>query len=145
MGSTPAILVPEARPWLRASTDGGHSWGRVVRPNAYKLASVSGNGSVVRRSDGLWLAALSAASHDGWYRRPVMYGSWDGVTWAFLSFITPPVADDEVDAPREGLPRFGAHRYFYPRGIVLPTAASLLGALPARSDQSLLDRDLLER
>jgi len=138
MGASPAVLVPEARPWLRFSTDGGHSWAPLVRPSIYKIASLSGNGSVVRRQDGLWLAALSAASEDGWYRRPVMFGSWDGVNWAFISFITPPVLDNEVDAQRDGLPRFGTHRYMYPRPIQLRDGRILVSVRSQRDPTSVL-------
>jgi hypothetical protein len=133
-----------ARPWLRFSTDGGHSWRPVIRPPMHKLASLSGNGSVTRRSDGLWLAAFSAASQDGWYRRPVLYGSWDGVSWAFLSFITPPVRDDEVDGPREGLPRFGAHRTMYPRAIQLRDGRIIVSVRAQRDPTSVLWTEIYE-
>lgn len=119
MGSSPALLVPEARPWMRISTDGGRSWRRPFKLPMFHLASLSGHGAFARRADGLWLAALTAASRDGWRRRPVLYGSWDGANWTFLSFITPPVWDDEMDAPYAGTQRFWAHRYMYPRPITL--------------------------
>lgn len=119
MGSSPALLVPDAQAWMRISTDGGRSWRRPFKLPMFKLASLSGHGSFARRADGLWLAGLTAASADGWHRRPVLYGSWNAIDWTFLSFITPPVRDDEMDAVRSGTPRFWAHRYMYPRPLVL--------------------------
>lgn len=120
VGATPTLLVRESQPWMRISTDGGHTWRRPFKLPPAKLASVSGHGSFLRRSDGLWMVGLTAASADIWHRRPVLYGSWDGADWQFLSFVTPPTFEDEVDEPREAaIPRFSAHRYMYPRPIQL--------------------------
>src|SRR5690606_14860963 len=66
MGSSPALLVPDAKPWMRISTDGGWTWRRPFKLPMNHFASLSGHGSFVRRQDGMWLAALSAASSDGW-------------------------------------------------------------------------------
>ncbi|MER2535833.1 MAG: sialidase family protein [Rhizobiaceae bacterium] len=119
MGSSPALLIPEATPWMRLSTDGGVNWRRPIRIPTAQFASLSGHGGFARRQDGLWIAGLTAASADGRRRRPVLYGSCDGRDWAFLSFITPAAFDDEVDAPPLVTPRFGAHRYMYPRPLPL--------------------------
>lgn len=120
VGTVPTLLVEGSQPWMRISTDGGLSWRRPFKLPKSQLASLSGHGSFVRRSDGLWLVGLTAASQDIWFRRPVLYGSLDGADWRFLSFITPPVADDEVDESRAGkIPRFSAQRYMYPRLIQL--------------------------
>ena len=143
-GATPALLVPEAQPWMRISTDAGRSWRPAFRLPMFKLASLSGNGSFMRRADGMWLVALTAASQDGWYRRPVLYGSWNGADWTFLSFLTPPIADDEVDAPRSGQPRFGSHRYMYPRPIQLRDGRILLSVRAQRDPTSALWTEVFE-
>lgn len=143
-GATPVLLVPEAQAWLRISTDAGRSWRPAFRLPMFKFASLSGNGSFMRRADGMWLVALTAASQDGWFRRPVLYGSWNGVDWTFLSFITPPVADDEVDAPRSGQPRFGAHRYMYPRPIQLRDGRILMSVRAQRDPTSALWTEMYE-
>jgi hypothetical protein len=144
VGASPALLVPEAQAWLRISPDSGRSWRRAFKLPMYKLASLSGNGSFMRRADGMWLVALTAASHDGWFRRPVLYGSLDGVSWIFLSFITPPVRDDEVDAPLTGNPRFGAHRYMYPRPIQLRDGRILVSVRCQRDPTSVLWTEVYE-
>lgn len=143
-GSSPAILVPDAKTWMRISTDGGRSWRPSTKLPMFKLASLSGHGSVTRRQDGLWLAALTACSQDGWTRRPVFYGSWDGLTWTFLSFITPANQDNEVDAPNVTNPRFGAHRYMYPRPIPLRDGRLLISVRSQRDPTSALWTEIYE-
>jgi hypothetical protein len=110
----------------------------------FKLASLSGHGSFMRRADGMWLVALTAASEDGWFRRPVLYGSLDGVNWTFLSFITPPLRDNEVDEPVSGQPRFGAHRYMYPRPIQLRDGRILVAVRSQRDPTSALWTEVYE-
>ena len=144
MWTTPALLVPEARPWLRISTDGGRSWRRPVKLPMFKLASLSGHGSFTRRQDGLWIAGLTAASQDGWSRRPVLYGSWDGACWTFLSFVTPPPEDSLVEAPRTGTPRFGAHRYMYTRPLSLRDGRILVSVRCQRDPTSAFWTEIFE-
>ena len=143
-GSSPAILVPDAKTWMRISTDGGRTWRPSTKLPMFKLASLSGHGSVTRRQDGLWIAALTACSQDGWTRRPVLYGSWDGLTWTFLSFITPADQDNEVDAPNVTNPRFGAHRYMYPRPIPLKDGRLLISVRSQRDPTSALWTEIYE-
>ena len=119
LGASPTLLVPEATTWVRISTDGGLSWRRPFRLPMSKFASLSGHGSFLRRSDGLWMVGLTATSHDAWIRRPLTYASLDGADWRFLSFVTPSSTDREVDAPPANIPRFSPHRYMYPRLIEL--------------------------
>jgi hypothetical protein len=144
MGSSPALLVPDARAWMRISTDGGRTWRRPFKLPMFKLASLSGHGSFARRADGLWLAGLTAASADAWRRRPVLYGSWNGTDWTFLSFITPPVWDDEMDAVRSGTPRFWAHRYMYPRPLVLRDGRVLVAVRCQRDPMGAFWTELFE-
>ncbi|GGA65718.1 hypothetical protein GCM10011385_19490 [Nitratireductor aestuarii] len=144
MGSSPALLVADAKPWMRISTDGGRSWRRPFKLPMNHFASLSGHGSFVRRQDGMWLAALSAASSDGWRRRALLYGSRDGADWNFLSWITPPVFDDEMDAPHTGTPRFWAHRYFYPRPICLRDGRILVSVRSQRDPTGALWTEIFE-
>ena len=99
------------------------------------------------RPDGISLIFMTAVSQDGWKRRPVVYASVDdGAYWTFMAVMTPNADDGAADSNRDVGLRFGAHRYFYPRGIMLPGRPHhRVGALPARSDQHPLDRDFRER
>lgn len=143
-GAAPALLIADARPWMRISVNGGRSWRKPLRLPMFNLASVSGHGSVARRADGLWLCAMTAASADAWRRRPVLYGSWDGEDWNFLSFITPPQWDDEVDAPVSGTPRFWSHRHMYPRPLVLRDGRILMALRCQRSPTGAFWTELFE-
>lgn len=143
-GASPALLVTDARSWMRISPDGGRSWRRPFKLPMGHFASLSGHGSFVRRPDGMWLVALSAASHDGWRRRGVLYGSWDGADWNFLSFITPAAFDDEMDAPPTGTPRFWAHRYFYPRPLFLKDGRLLVSVRCQRDPKGAFWTEIFE-
>jgi len=143
-GSSPALLVADAKAWMRISTDGGLTWRRAFKLPMSHFASLSGHGSFARRTDGMWLAAFSAASADAWRRRAVLYGSWDGAEWTFLSFITPAAFDDELDAPHSGTPRFWAHRYFYPRPIVLRNGRILVSVRSQRDPKGAFWTEIFE-
>ncbi len=87
----------------------------------------SANSSQMARPDGRSLLFLTMVSKDGWSRRPMVYGSVpDGSGWHFMSFITP--KEDPFGAAEgdwKSTFRFGGHRWFYPRGYLLPSGRIL--------------------
>jgi hypothetical protein len=88
---------------------------------------------------------MTAVSQDGWKRRPVVYGSVDGgAYWTFMAVITPNADDGAADSNRDVGLRFGAHRYFYPRGIMLPDGRILLSVRCQRDPTSLLWTEMFE-
>lgn len=132
-GSTPASFSPTSKPWLRLSSDGGRSWRRPILLPMTGLQSLSGQGSTMVRSDGMSLIALTSATPDGWTRRPLIYASPDGVQWNFLCFMTPIDDDGQAVSEKTGSPRFGAHRYFYPRPLPL-RSGRLIASMRAQRD-----------
>ena len=144
-GAVPAHFVPTARPWISISADGGESWRRPVILPMGGLHSLSGQGSVSARADGLGMIALTSVTPDGWTRRPLVYASADGGgTWSFLSFITPEQDDGSAVSARQGSPRFGAHRYFYPRPLPLRDGRILCSMRSQRDPTSILWTEMFE-
>lgn len=118
-GAVPALLKPESRAWLRASSDGGRTWRRPILLPLGGLGSLTGHGSAMTRSDGVQLLGLSTTTSDGWTHRPLVYASTDGVEWRFLSFITPAIEGGSAISDRSIPSIFGATRHFYTRLIEL--------------------------
>jgi hypothetical protein len=138
-GATPDYFRPHSRAWIRLSVDGGLTWRRPILAPNVGLPSLSGHASALTRPDGINLVFMTAVSQDGWKRRPVVYGSVDdGAYWTFLSVITPNADDGAADSNRDVGLRFGAHRYFYPRGIMLPSGRIILSVRSQRDPTSLL-------
>lgn len=138
-GATPDYFRPESRAWMRVSTDGGDTWRPPILLPQVGLPSLSGHASMVVRADGKSLAFLTAVTDDGWKRRPVVYASVDsGATWTFLSVMTPATDDGAADSDRSKPLRFAAHRYFYPRGLVLPTGRIVASMRCQRDPTSVL-------
>lgn len=138
-GSVPAHFVPDAQAWLALSTDGGHSWRRPILLARGGLPSISGHGSATVRQDGASLIALTMVTPDGWTRRPLVYASVNaGASWHFLSFITPEQDDGSAVSARQGVPRFGAHRYFYPRPLPLRSGRIIASMRSQRDPTSVL-------
>jgi hypothetical protein len=112
---------PESRAFVRVSTDAGHNWTPAAELPLDGLHSLSAINSALVRPDGRCLLFLIQVSEDGWNRRPLVYASTDdGTGFHFLSFITPkhdPFAAAEGDW--KSTYRFGGHRWFYPRGVMV--------------------------
>jgi hypothetical protein len=136
-------MVPDARPWLRISIDGGRHWRRPVLVPMAGMTSLSGQGSAAVRSDGMCLLALTAVLPDGWTRWPLLYASPDGIRWDFLSFITP-VGEWEALQEKNGSPRFGAHRHFYPRPLVLRSGRIVATVRAQRDPTGILWTEMYE-
>jgi hypothetical protein len=144
-GAVPAHFIPTAKPWVSLSGDGGRTWRRPILLPMGGLWSLSGQGSTCVRADGLGLVALTSVTPDGWVRRPLVYGSADGGrSWQFLSFITPEQDDGSAVSERKGSPRFGAHRYFYPRPLLLRDGRILCSMRSQRDPTSILWTEMFE-
>lgn len=119
--STTDFGKPEGRSFVRVSKDAGHSWSPAAELPLDGLDSLLGINSALVRPDGRALLFLTSVSTDGWTRRPLVYGSTDdGTEFHFLSFITP--KEDPfgaADGDWQSTYRFGGHRWFYPRGVLL--------------------------
>jgi len=138
-GSTPDYFRPHSRSWIRVSVDGGRSWRPPILASNVGFPSLSGHASAVVRPDGVSLVFMTVVSADGWKRSPVVYASVDdGAYWTFLSRMTPHVDDGAAESDRSVGLRFGAHRYFYPRGIVLPDGVILASVRCQRDPTSVL-------
>lgn len=138
-GATPDYFRPHSRAWIRVSSDGGRSWRPpILAPNA-GLASLSGHASALTRPDGVNLIFMTSVSADGWKRRPTVYASFDdGAGWTFMSMMMPSEDDGSCEPDRTMPLRFGAHRYFYPRGIWLPEGRIIASVRSQRDPTSLL-------
>ena len=118
---------PESRSFVRVSKDGGHNWTPPAELPLDGLFSLSAINSHMVRPDGRCLLFLTEVSEDGWNRRPLVYGSLDdGTGFRFMSFITPKTDPyGEADGNWNCTYRFGGHRWFYPRGQMLPNGRIL--------------------
>jgi hypothetical protein len=144
-GAVPAHFVPDARSWISLSNDGGHSWRRPILLPTFGLPSVSAHGSANVREDGVSLLAMTMVTPDGWTRRPLVYASNNGgANWSFLSFITPEQDDGAATSAKQGVPRFGAHRYFYPRPIPLKDGRIIASMRSQRDPTSILWTEIFE-
>lgn len=131
--AVPTKFMPQSRPLVRVSTDGGLSWRRPITLPLAGLGSLSGNASVTVRADGMSLIAMTYVTPDAWTRRPVLYGSHDGITWNFICFMTSIQDDGQAVTDRTGQLRFSPHRYFYPRPISL-RSGRLLSSMRCQRD-----------
>lgn len=119
--STTDFGKPEGRSFVRVSRDAGRSWTPAAELPLDGLPSLLGINSTLVRPDGRCLLFLTSVSKDGWTRRPLVYASTDdGTEFHFVSFITP--KEDPfgaADGDWTSTYRFGGHRWFYPRGVLL--------------------------
>jgi hypothetical protein len=118
---------PSSRSFVRISRDAGRTWTAASELPLDGLHSLSAINSALVRPDGRCLLFLTLVSEDGWTRRPLVYASTDdGAEFHFLSFITP-LRDPfgAADGDWKSTYRFGGHRWFYPRGVLLPDGTIL--------------------
>jgi hypothetical protein len=125
--SSTAFGAPASRAVVRMSKDAGRSWSRSFRVPLDGLHSLSAMQSSLVRPDGVCLLFMFEVSEDGWNRHNLVYRSTDDhSSFHFLSFIT--VKDDPFAAGSgdwKGPYAFGGHRWFYPRGYMLPSGRML--------------------
>lgn len=122
-----AFGLPSGRTNVRVSKDRGHSWGPPIAVPLDGLNSLSGMNSVLIRPDGTALIWLMEVDKDGWNRHPCVYALPPrGTDFHFLTFITK--KEDpwgNADGDYTTTFRFGGHRWFYPRGYMLPNGRML--------------------
>ena len=108
---------------VRLSRDGGESWGETALVPLENLNATTGTHGALVRPDGRMLLFLFSVEADNSNRRPLVYGSTNhGREFHFMSYIVPKrdpwgQADGDYDDPSVA---FVGHRWFYPRGYMLP-------------------------
>lgn len=127
-GSGGGFATATARPTLNLSRDGGETWGPTVQVPLDGMASMTGVQSTLVRPDGRCLLFMFSVEKDNSNRRPLVYGSYnDGREFHFMSYIVPKRdpwghADGDYTDPSVA---FIGHRWFYPRGYMLPNGRIL--------------------
>lgn len=119
--------MPDGRSFVRLSRDKGHKWSPPLPLPLEGLHSLSAINSTLVRPDGRALLFMIEVDESGWNRHPVVYASTDnGDAFHFLSFITPKTDPmGAADGDWKSTYRFGGHRWFYPRGYLLPNGRIL--------------------
>jgi hypothetical protein len=142
--SSTAFGAPESRSFVRVSKDAGRSWSRSFMLPLDGLHSLSAINSVLVRPDGRCLLFMFEVSKDGWNRHNLVYRSTDdGTSFHFMSFITP--KDDPFAAGSGDFKppyAFGGHRWFYPRGYLLPSGRILCVLRSQRDPTSVMWTEL---
>ena len=117
-----------SRATLRLSRDGGQSWGETIVLPMENLPATIGIQSVLVRPDGRLLVFLFSVIEDNTQRRPLVYGSTnEGREFHFMSYIVPKVdlwGQTEANYTDPSIAFIG-HRWFYPRGYLLPSGRIL--------------------
>lgn len=118
---------PQARSFIRVSRDRGHTWSPTFDLSLDGLNSLAGRESVLVRPDGTVLIFLMTVDEEGGNRHPLVYGLPPrGTEFHFMSFVTPLVdPKGAADGDYTGTLRFAGHRWFYPRGYLLPNGRML--------------------
>lgn len=139
---SPRSNSPESRPYVRISTNAGMTWSSAYSIPLDGLSAVSANASQLVRPDGRSLLFLTWISEDGAIRRPMVYGSTpDNSTWRFMSYITP--KDDPFSAADGNWATTSlGHRWFYPRGLMLPNGRILCTLRCQRDPRGVMWTDL---
>jgi len=131
---------PEARSFIRVSRDRGHSWSPAFDLPLDGLRALAGRESVLVRPDGTVLIFMMTVDENGWNRHPLVYAlPPGGRDFHFLSFITPKAdPKGEADGDWTGTLRFGGHRWFYPRGTMLPNGRMLCTLRSQRDPRGIM-------
>jgi hypothetical protein len=117
-GGIPALFAPNAKGWIRASTDGGRTW----RPHAllpnwdFPSISMPGSSMYSQRADGVMLFGIHTNAPGALGPRPIVYASPDGVQFLYLGAI---VGEEPKSPYYPGGSPFAAAPHFYPRPVVL--------------------------
>ena len=127
-GSMGGFATAGTQATARLSRDGGQTWGETILVPLDHLPSTTGVNSTLVRPDGRLLMFLFSVDKDNTHRRPLVYGSTnEGREFHFMSYIVPREdpfgnADGDYDDPSVA---FVGHRWFYPRGYLLPNGRIL--------------------
>lgn len=127
-GSGGGFATSGARGTVSLSRDGGKSWEPTVLLPLDGLPATTGIQSVLVRPDGRCLLFMFSVEKDNTNRRPLVYGSTnEGKEFHFMSYIVPKVDPWGHAAGNYTDPSvaFVGHRWFYPRGYLLPNGRIL--------------------
>lgn len=117
----------DARTSVRVSKDRGNSWSPPIAVPLDALNSIAGMNSSLIRPDGTAMIWLMEVGETGWDRHPLIYAlPPGGHDFHFTTFITP--KSDPYKAAAGDYTttfRYGGHRWFYPRGYMLPSGRML--------------------
>jgi hypothetical protein len=122
-----AFGMANGRTLVRVSKDRGRSWGPGIPVPLDGLHSLSGMNSVLIRPDGTALIWLMEVDEKSQNRHPCVYAlPPKGTDFHFLTFVTPKSdPKGNADGDWQTTPRFAGHRWFYPRGYMLPNGRML--------------------
>jgi len=123
-GSMGGFATSGTRGTVRVSKDGGQTWGPTVLVHMANIAAMTGVHSTLVRPDGRLLLFMFSIDADNTHRRPLVFGSTnEGREFNFISYIVP--RDDPFGnadgAYTDPSVAFVGHRWFYPRGYLLPS------------------------
>jgi hypothetical protein len=127
-GSMGGFATAGTQGTVRLSRDGGKSWGPTILVPLEGLHAMTGIQSTLVRPDGRCLLFMFSIDKDNTHRHPLVYGSTnDGREFHFMSYVVPRedpwgLADGEYTDPSVA---FVGHRWFYPRGYLLPSGRIL--------------------
>ncbi|MBT2188215.1 sialidase family protein [Sphingobium nicotianae] len=142
-GGVPALFAPNARCWMRASTDGGRTWrAHTLLPNDdFPSLSMPGSSMYSVRQDGMMLLGLHTNAPGALGPRPIVYGCIDGVNWQYLGSIV----DEEKASPYyPGGSPFAAAPHFYPRVVVLRNGKVLASVRYQRDARNVIWTEIHE-
>jgi hypothetical protein len=116
-----------ARGTVQISKDGGKTWLPPALLPLDGLLSTTGINSALVRPDGRCLLFMFEVDKNNAHRHPLVFASTtEGTQFHFLSFVTPKTDPwGQTDGDYEGSIRFIGHRWFYPRGVLLPSGRIL--------------------
>lgn len=123
-GSMGGFATSGTRGTVRVSKNGGETWGPTVLVHGANIPAMTGVHSTLVRPDGRLLLFMFSIDADNTHRRPLVYGSTNqGREFNFMSYIVPREdpwgnADGNYNDPSVA---FVGHRWFYPRGYLLPS------------------------
>ena len=123
-GAMGGFATSRTRGTVRLSRDGGVTWGDTIQVHLDNFAALTGTHSTLVRPDGRLLLFMFSIDADNTHRHPVVFGSTNnGREFHFMSHITPREdpwgnADGNYSDPSVA---FVGHRWFYPRGYMLPS------------------------
>ena len=122
-----AFGMANGKTQVRVSKDRGRSWSPAINVPMDGLHSLSGMNSVLIRPDGTAMIWLMEVDEKATNRHPCIFALPPrGTDFHFLTFVTPKAdPKGEADGDWTTTPRFAGHRWFYPRGYMLPNGRML--------------------
>ena len=127
-GSMGGFATSGTQGTARLSCDGGKTWGETILLPLEGLPSMTAIQSTLVRPDGRLLLFMFAVDKDNTHRHPLVYGSTnEGREFRFMTFVTPredPFGNADGDYADPSV-AFVGHRWFYPRGYLLPSGRIL--------------------